>query len=238
MSEIKTAIVTGAGSGIGQPTAVALALEGWNVVLVGRTPGKLHESIAWAVKAGADENKLLASPLDITSSGNWHQLMNDAVTHFGRLDALINIAGYASQVPIEMISADEWQKTIDTNVTAVVQMTAAAWPFLKAQGGTIANVSSMASLDPFPMFAMYAAAKAAINMFTLVSAREGADDNINAFAVAPGAVDTPMLRSMFDELQIPKENTLAPEEVAKVIVDCVLGRRAYQPGETIALPSP
>lgn len=238
MTERHTAIVTGAGSGIGQCTAVALALEGWNVCLVGRTPGKLLESIDWARRAGVSKTQLLSCPLDITKASNWHQTMTDAITQFGRLDALVNVAGYASQVAIEMVRHDEWERTIDTNLTAPVQLTAAAWPYLVNHGGIIVNVSSMASIDPYPGFAMYAAAKAGLNLFTLVTAREGQPHNIKAVCIAPGATETPMLRSMFDEKRIPKDKALPPEDVARIIIDCIMGRRQFEPGETIQVPSP
>ena len=84
------------------------------------------------------------------------------------------------------------------------------------------NVSSMASIDPFPGFATYAAAKI----------------GVKAVAVAPGAVETPMLRSMFNEQMIPKDKALSPEQVAKIITDCITGERAFTSGETIAVPSP
>ncbi len=96
------------------------------------------------------------------------------------------------------------------------------------------NVSSMASIDPFPGFSIYAASKLAVNMFTRCIAQEG----LRAVAIAPGAVETPMLRGLFDESVIPRDKALDPAEVAKVIVDCITGNRAFESGEVITVPSP
>jgi NAD(P)-dependent dehydrogenase (short-subunit alcohol dehydrogenase family) len=96
-------------------------------------------------------------------------------------------------------------------------------------------VSSMASIDPFPGFAAYAAAKAGLNMLTHVTAREGAAIGLKAVAIAPGAVETPMLRSAFDERAIPRHAALSPQAVASLIADCITGRRAFQPGEVIQI---
>jgi NAD(P)-dependent dehydrogenase (short-subunit alcohol dehydrogenase family) len=188
-------------------------------------------------------------PQDITEPAAAAAIIGATLDRFGRLDALVNVAGFASQTPIEQITADEWRATIDTNLSAVVMLTAAAWPALRASasggdserafgGGVIVNVSSMASIDPFPQFAMYAAAKAGVNLFTRCTASEGAEWGIRAVAVAPGAVETPMLRSMFDERVIPREKALAPEDVAKVICGCVTGKRGFEAGEVIVVGSP
>ena len=109
---------------------------------------------------------------------------------------------------------------------------------VEQQSGFIGSVSSMASIDPFPGFSIYAAAKAGVNLFTLVTGREGQKIGVRAMAVAPGAVETGMLRKLFDESVIPADATLSPDEVAKVIVDCLENKRAFEVGQTIELPSP
>jgi NAD(P)-dependent dehydrogenase (short-subunit alcohol dehydrogenase family) len=130
------------------------------------------------------------------------------------------------------------RRCLDTNIAATAYLTAAAWPTFKQQRrGIFVNVSSVASFDPFPGFSIYAAAKVAINMFTHCTAQEGADCGIKAVCVAPGAVETPMLRSLFDETVMPRDKTLHPDEVAQVIIDCICARRAFQSGETIVVPN-
>ena len=95
------------------------------------------------------------------------------------------------------------------------------------------NVSSMATQDPFPGFFAYAASKAALNLMARSCATEGREHGIRAFAVAPGAVETDMLRAAFGEDVIPREQTLDPDTVARVIVECVTGERDAQNGDTI-----
>ena len=109
---------------------------------------------------------------------------------------------------------------------------------LRQGDGVIVNVSSIASVDPFPGFSVYAAAKVAVNMYTKCAAEEGKKIGVKVGAIAPGAVETPMLRQIFNEKMLPQEKTLDPYEVAEAIADCITGKRNYTPGETIMMPSP
>ena len=102
----------------------------------------------------------------------------------------------------------------------------------------VVNVSSMASLDPFTGFNLYGAAKAATNLFTQATADEGQALGVRAYAIAPGAIETGMLRSLFDEDMLPKDQTLSPDAVAQVITECVTGETAISNGQTFVLDSP
>jgi NAD(P)-dependent dehydrogenase (short-subunit alcohol dehydrogenase family) len=235
MSNNPIALITGAGSGIGRAVAQQLAAAGYNLALLGRSLDKLQETAALARPLNVETLTISA---DLADANECRRAIQETVAYFGRIDALANVAGYAALVPIAKVTDDLWRSTIDINLSTIVHLTAAAWPHLKTSGGIVVNVSSMASIDPFPNFAIYAAAKAAVNMFTLCTAREGARQNIRAVAIAPGAVETPMLRSMFNEKMIPASKALPPGDVAKVIVDCITGKRAFAAGETIAVPSP
>ncbi len=236
--EDRVAIVTGASSGIGRQTSIQLADKGYHLLLVGRHRQKLEETRRLARNRSSSGQAEIALT-DLCDAASARQLVDSASKRFGRIDAIANVAGYAPMLPIEQVSAEQWRAVIDTNLSCVVNLTAAAWPILcKRNGGVIVNVSSMASVDPFPGLSAYATAKAALNMWTRSTAREGQDVGIRAVAVAPGAVETPMLRALFDEATIPKHKTLAPADVARVIVDCVAGTHPFEPGETIFLPSP
>lgn len=225
MTDQKVAIVTGAGSGIGRATSIDLASRGFHVVLVGRTESKLNETASLA-------NGGTIEVVDICQSDQCH----DLIKRTSRIDAIANVAGAAPMLPIEKVNDATWRTVIDTNLSAVVNLTAAAWP--KLNSGTVVNVSSMASIDPFPGLAIYAAAKAGLNMFTRCTAQEGQAIGLKAVGVAPGAVETPMLRSLFDEQTIPRDKTLDPADVARVICDCITGDREFESGETIVVPSP
>lgn len=229
----QTAIITGAGSGIGQSLALQLSQLGYHVVLVGRTSQTLEQT-----------SQLLEGPFtihqaDVADSDACRELITQVSEKLGRIDVLANIAGFAPSLSIDQITPKLWQETIDTNLSSVVNLTSACWPiFEKQQSGFVGNVSSMASIDPFPGFCIYAAAKAGVNLFTLVTGREGAKIGVRAMAVAPGAVETGMLRKLFDKSVIPTQATLSPADVAQVMTDCIREKRAFEPGQTIELPSP
>lgn len=239
MADHKVAIVTGASSGIGRETAIQLAQEGYHLALVSRSRQKLQETadLATSVAAAGVEWELM--PTDLCDPQATRNLARNTLERFGRIDAVANVAGYATLLAIEQVTEAIWRSVIDTNLSCVVHLTAAIWPILRQQnGGVIVNVSSMASVDPFPGLAVYAAAKAGLNIFTRATAQEGQDVGIRAVAISPGAVETPMLRELFDEAAIPPSKTLAPEDVAAVIRDCITGQRDFEPGQNILLPSP
>lgn len=238
MAARKVAIVTGASSGIGKAAAIMLAREGFDVALVSRRRAALEQAageIARAVPAA----RTLVIPADLHDAAAPAQVVEQTLAQFSRIDALINSAGSAPLMPIAKVTPDNWRECVDANLSYVVLMTAAAWPtFVKQRSGVVVNLSSMASIDPFPGFAIYAAAKIGLNMFTFCTAREGEPIGVRAVAIAPGCVETPMLRANFGTDMVPAEKALAPEAVAQVVLDCVLGRRSFKPGETIVVPSP
>jgi NAD(P)-dependent dehydrogenase (short-subunit alcohol dehydrogenase family) len=178
-------------------------------------------------------------PVDLTDPPAARALVPAVVDLLGRLDALVNTAGFARLVPMEQVTPELWRQTIDGNLSYVVDLTAAAWPVFREQGaGVIVNVSSLASVDPFPHFSLYAAAKVGLNLFTRCAGREGQPLGIRTVCLAPGAIETPMLRALWSEKVLPREKALDPLAVAAVIRDCVTGARRFESGETILLPSP
>jgi NAD(P)-dependent dehydrogenase (short-subunit alcohol dehydrogenase family) len=238
MSESKVAIVTGAGSGVGRDSALLLAEAGYAVVLVGRTLEKLRATEALMREEGGDPKVLLCAE-DLADPQVPQRIVDAAVQALGRIDVLCNIAGAAPLQPIDRITPGVWRQNVDINLSAPVLLTAAAWPVFKRQkAGFVANVSSMASIDPFPGFSIYAAAKIGLNMFTRCTADEGRKIGVRAVCIAPGAIETPMLRQNFGEKVIPTDRTLDPADVAAMIVACLTGDRDFKPGGTIVLASP
>lgn len=229
------ALISGASRGIGRATAIALAKLNYRLALVARTQQDLQET---ARLASAPDSLLLTA--DITDPDQVKSVIARTLETFGQLDALINIAGLAPVRSIEQMSIEEWKSVIDTNLSAAFYLTKFAWPHLRRAApatppAVIVNISSLASRDPFAGFAAYGAAKAALNIFGLVAAREGQADHIAVHTIAPGAVETAMFRQLMTKEQYPTEKTLAPEEVAEVIAQCVTGELRHTAGEVIYL---
>lgn len=227
--EQSVAIVTGAGGGIGRAAAQELAKIGYRVALVGRTLQTLEETARGAAEP-------LVLPADLTDVAQVQALVQRVLDQWGRIDAVVHSAGYAPIRTVEQITDAEWRAVIDTNLSAAFYLSRAVWPaFRRQNGGVIVNLSSMSSRDPFAGFAAYGAAKAGVNLLGLALAREGAEIGVRIHTIAPGAVETAMFRSIRTVEQYPTEMTLSPEEVAKVICQCIAGELRYTSGEVIYL---
>lgn len=221
------AIITGAGGGIGRATAVELASRGYRLALCGRTAASLQ---ATSSAAGGG----LVLPADVTVPGDAEKLVAAAVAEFGRVDLLVNNAGIAPAIDFEQMTDQQWHAVIDTNLSAAFYLSRAVWPIFRRQGGgVIVNVSSLAARDPFPGFAAYGAAKAGLNLFGLSLARQGATIGVRICTVAPGAVETELLRSLFSPQQVSPQDALSPQDVAKVIGQCASGDLRFTSGEVI-----
>lgn len=238
MSNPIVAIITGAGSGVGRDTALLLAERGYSLVLVGRTKEKL-ESTAQTISEQTESAQTLVLPADVAAENGPKSIIDQTLERFGRIDALINNAGYAVSQPIIKTDMQTWRKVIDINVTGPIMLTTLALPVMQEQkSGVIVNISSLAAYDPFPGFGLYAPAKAALTMFTTCTGREAKKIGVRTVGLALGAVETDMLRGMFNEKMLPTDKTLDPMTVASIIRDCVTGEREFQNGETIKVPSP
>lgn len=227
-------IVTGAGSGIGRATALALASRGHLLTLAGRTASKLEDTARRCEELGAPSPVVVVG--DLADSGISHEVVDRTVGARGRVDNLVNCAGSAPKKQIEHTDEEVIEDAFLNNAFAPAFLIVRAWPHFKAQsGGCVVNVSSLASSDPFHGFFAYAAAKAAVDSYTRSMHGEGRKHGIRAFCVNPGSIETPMLRQNFPETVVPPAMTLPPEAVAEVIVDCIEGRREADRGKTIVV---
>lgn len=242
-SHLPVAIVTGAGSGIGRAAAIELARSGYNLVLVGRREQALQETADLTVS-----EEVLCLTADVGDASQIGEVVTATGEAFGRVDALVNAAGWAQLHTIEASTPEVLRACFAVNTFGPAELIRCAWPWLQrgqgvgTAGGCIVNVSSMATADPLAGFFAYGASKAALESLTRSCAKEGAGapgraGRVRAFSVAPGAVETPLLRSIVSEKDLPSALCLEPEFVARVIVDCVLGRRDEDNGQTIYLPS-
>lgn len=238
----KVALVTGAGSGVGRDTALLMADAGYTVVLVARTEANLQATAQYIKEEGDPDAQTLVLPTDVSDSAAVEKMVETILEKYGRIDAVANCAGSAPLQPIDRMTDEIIDAALNVNLKSVLYVTRAVWPTFRKQkdsgGGAICNISSMASIDPFKGFNVYAAAKAGVNLFTKATADEGSRFNVVAAAVAPGAIETPMLRQNFPVKAIPESNTLDPLVVAGVVRDVLTGARTITPGETIPLPSP
>ncbi|MEX2218213.1 MAG: SDR family oxidoreductase [Phycisphaerales bacterium] len=231
------AFVTGAGSGIGRATAVMLAAEGYGVALVGRREAELRGT-GLGLPASADH---LVLPADIGSAAGAIGALERALERWGRVDALVNNAGCAPMAPIEAHTPAMIDEVYRVNALGPSYLIAAAWPAFARQferdgrGGCVVNIATQGIDDPYPGFFAYAAAKAAAATMVKSCAKEGAAIGVRAFAIAPGAVETGMFRALFPESAVPRSATMAPETVARVIVECIRGVRDAENGGVIRL---
>ncbi len=229
----KTAIITGAGSGIGRALAILLDKQGFRLGLVGRTEATLRETAELLTA------EPLILPADMTDDRAVEALVRQAKEAWGRIDVLINNAAAVSSLPIDQTTPEHLREMMAVNALGPAYAMCACWPlFMEQKSGCVVNVSTMATIDPFPGFFTYAGSKAPVNLFTKSAAKEGQKHGIRAFAVAPGAVETGMLRSIFPKDLLPETKTLQPEEVAQVVVDCIQGKNDDKNGQVIIVPSP
>jgi NAD(P)-dependent dehydrogenase (short-subunit alcohol dehydrogenase family) len=233
-----TAIVTGAGRGIGRATAIELARAGARVTLVARTRGDLNETSRLCNEASqttttSNPPRTLMITADVSDSTAMREVVARTLSEFGRIDAVINNAGYAPMKPITETDDATWKRTFDVNVGGAFYLVREAWAALTSSRGAIVNISSEAARDPLPGFVAYAPAKAAVNMLTTMFHREGKPLGIRAYGIAPAGVETDMLRSIVSADLLPTDQTLDPFDVARAIVACLNGSMKFASGETI-----
>ncbi len=208
----KIAIVTGAGSGIGRATAVALLREGYSVALAGRRADPLKQT---ADVAGPDGSRALAVPTDVSDPASVRALFDQTKAVFGRLDLLFNNAGTgAPAIPLEDLSFEQWRRVIDVNLTGSFLCTQAAFRLMKEQaphGGRIINNGSLSAHVPRPNSAPYTSAKHAITGLTRSAALDGRKYDIACGQIDIGNAGTEMTARMKDGvLQANGETAVEP----------------------------
>jgi len=212
-------IITGAGTGIGRSAAIKMARLGASVVLVGRTAARLEEVRREIEAAGG---VALAAPGDVTDMNVILCTVQATLQAFGRIDVLVNNAGYATRNrSIMTITPEEFDEVVRVNLWAPMFFTQAVLPtMLKAKSGTIIVVSSRAALTPGGLGGpIYGAAKAGSVNFIKALNIELKNTGIRACAIVPGEVDTPILEKR--PVPVPKEaraTMMAADDVADAIV--------------------
>ena len=239
MGDAKVAIVTGAGTGIGQEISAQLAEADHRVVLVSRSQAHLEGTADLINQRVGSSSDTLIVPADLTEQQQAANVVDRAIEQWGRVDVLVNNAAVAPNVRIEETTVELLSETYSLNTFAPALLVAHLWDvFQRQNSGCVINISSMATIDPFDGLSIYAGSKAALESLTRSIVNEGKEWRIRAFSIAPGAVETSMLRSLISTDELPSDKTLAPADVARVVVACIQGERSDNPGSTIVLPSP
>jgi NAD(P)-dependent dehydrogenase (short-subunit alcohol dehydrogenase family) len=225
----RVSVVTGASRGIGLAIALRLARLGDSIVIAARGEARLRSAAEQIRGAGSACEMVVA---DVGTPEGAGRLIDAAATRFGRVDLLVNNAAVAPRAPIADMDDATLEQALRGNIGGVFYPTRAAWPLMVRQGGgIIVNISSVASVDPFPGFAVYGACKAWVNLFTQAAASEGRSAGIRVYAVAPGAVETAMLRGEFPDF--PPEMALQPDDVAAVVETLCSDTFRHSSGQTI-----
>jgi 3-oxoacyl-[acyl-carrier protein] reductase len=220
------AIVTGASQGIGRSTAVRLARDFSAIVLVARNANALTEVAEIVKAAGA---KPLVCDLDLSKVESAETLVNKTLDRFGRIDALLNIAGAVPQIDLFEMTDEQWRAGTELKLHGARRLTILAWEVLKKSKGSVVFMSGSAALDPKPAFAAVAAVNAAIIALAKAFAEQGIKDGVQVNSIIPGPVMTARRRS-FMEKWAPAHN-MSAEEAMKQFPEKVEISRYGQPEE-------
>jgi 3-oxoacyl-[acyl-carrier protein] reductase len=205
------AIVTGASQGIGRATALRLARDFSAIVLAARNQDELQTTSAAVSAAGAES---LICALDLRDPQSPEILVKTALERFGRIDALLNIAGAVPQIDLFEMTDAQWEDGMALKLHGARRLTIRAWNALTASCGSVVFISGSAALDPKPGFAAVAAVNAAIIALAKAFAEQGIKDGVQVNSVVPGAVMTGRRQSFFEKWA-PAHNLTVEEAMQK-----------------------
>ena len=240
----KTAVVTGAGRGIGEGIATTLSEAGANVVCAARSTDQI-EHTAKIINGSNSGGRAVWQQTDVSNIEDMAALAQRAVDEFGQLDIWVNNAG-GSLVSAPMVDLDpaEWDKTLAVNLSSIFYSVKAAVPHL-GEGSAIVNISSLAAVEPFPGSAHYSAAKAGVNMVTKTLSMElGPKTRVNT--IMPGFVPTDTVKKALnmedaDFIQLEKDLNLpagrlgTPEDIGALVLYLVAPSAQWMTGQNIAI---
>lgn len=238
----RVAIVTGGGTGIGLATARQFARLGATVVIASRSADELERSAARVSEETG--SRCLAVPTDVKDEEQVKRLIQRTIDEFGRIDTLINNAGGSRMGPLTKLTTKAWDSSFDLNVRSAYLCTQEAGQHMIAQGsGAIVNISSNAGISGVKGGAHYSSSKAALQMFTTVTAAEWGRYGIRANCVAAGMIASERAVAAWKVAKLDTSNMTAiplrrpgePEEVANAIVFLASDAASYISGQTLAV---
>jgi 3-oxoacyl-[acyl-carrier protein] reductase len=211
VSPESVAIVTGASQGIGQATAIRLARDFSVIVPVARSKDNLEKTAAEVMAAGAEAMILAA---DLREPRAAEAVVSRTLERFGRIDALLNIAGAVPQLDLFEMTDAQWDDGMALKFHGARRLTMQAWESLKASKGSVVLISGSAALDPKPGFAAVAAINSAIIALAKAFAEQGIKDGVQVNSVVPGAVMTARRHSFFAKWA-PAHNLTVEDAIRK-----------------------
>ena len=248
----KVAIVTGASSGIGYATSLALSKAGVRVAVGARRIDRLQELEKQIVKngdeargGGGQEELFIQRKLDVTSKSDCDSFVDTVVRKWGKVDILINNAGLMPLSYFKNCKVEEWEQMIDVNIKGVLYCTSAVIPYmLDKKSGHIVNISSVAGRIVFAGGSVYCATKHAITAFSEGLRKElSPESNIRVTCIEPGAVSTELLETITDEsmakfIQASKNmETLQSEDIANAILYAIQSPNHVNINEILIRPT-
>ncbi|MUL37574.1 SDR family oxidoreductase [Gloeocapsopsis dulcis] len=219
LAKNKSALITGASSGIGKATALAFAKAGIDVALVSRSQEKLAAVASAVEQTGV---KAIAYPLDLADVEQVREKIS-AIAADTKVDILVNSAGMGYTGNLSETPLGDWQAVMNLNLTSVFQCILGALPTMRDRGtGTIINIASIAGLQPFPSWGAYSVSKAGLIALSKTLAAEERTNGIRVTTICPGAVDTELWNSDTVGIKLERSAMLTPESVAQSILHTVL----------------
>lgn len=232
----KVILISGGAQGMGASHAEVLTYQGAQVMIADLQKEKADET-ARRINTLFNRDAVATTVLDVTDLHSWEATVKRTVEHFGQLDVLVNNAGIFTAGSAATATVEDWQKTIDIDLTGTFYgMKAAISELAKRQTSSIINISSIAGLTGFKNRAAYAAAKWGVQGLTKTSAMDLAPEGIRVNSIHPGSVETPLTEGLQRGLgQIPQNRAAKPQEISSMVVYLASDESLFVNGASIPL---